>query len=176
MKKIYTFALDDEIPLSDDVKSNIKLIAYVLYEELHDMDYESSMPILVYNDKLIVNDLYEKKNSYGYVYNFKSEQINYDKRLFNPMMINDYTFGITVNDGTIYEEKLLELLNKIMIMLKVEYNFVINSELYFSENINDETNRFSVSKIFNQDDISKNKLIKSRKLIPLNMIIRLIGG
>ena len=176
MKRIYTFALDDEIPLSDDVKSNIKLIAYLLYEELHDLDYGSNMPILVYNNELLFNDLYEKKNDYGYVYRFKSECFEYDKRMFNPMMINDYTFGITVNDGALNDEKILMLLNKVMKILRIKYNFILDSEVYFSKDIYDETNRFSVSKIFTQEVISDKKIVRSRKLVPLHVITRLIGG
>lgn len=177
MKKIYTFTLDDDIPLSDIVKGDIKLIAYYLYEKIHDMDYGSDTPILVSNNFLKVNHLYEKKDYQGYIYYFESEHMNSDSKMFNPTLINDLTFGITVYEDRIDDNKIYELLRDTMMMLKLRYNFRISSNLYYSVDDEDETKRLNIFNIFDKNPIdSNNKMVKSRKLIPLNVITKLIWG
>ena len=63
MKEIYTFTLDDEEVPSENVKTQIKLVAYLLYEKLNELDFESNNPLLVQNNKLKTNYLYERYNS-----------------------------------------------------------------------------------------------------------------
>jgi hypothetical protein len=59
--------------------------------------------------------------------------------------------------------------------MRLDYNFIINGESYNSRSVDDESMRFEVLKRINKKYNKKTKtLVKTRKLIPLCYITKLI--
>lgn len=171
MKEIYTFTLDDEEIPSENVKTQIKLVAYLLYEKLNELDFESNNPLLVQNNKLKTNYLYERYDS-EYIYRFESEYSNYDSRMFNPMIIDDKSFGITVNAGMITIEDMALMLNEVTKFIKFNHNFNIDSVSYIAYNKDDESGRLKAIR-----DIGKKKIkekVNVKKLMPIFRSVKLI--
>lgn len=154
MKKIYTITLDDEIPLSDNIISDVKEIAYCLFEEIDKYD----RPILVIDDKknnLIKNELLESFNGTKYNYRFQSENSKIEKYLYEPFLINDKSFGFTVYDGSITDEEVLSFLNTIQTMLNFNYKFNIDSVYYDDEIINGRLSAYNFL-MYGSPDVNKN--------------------
>ena len=145
MKKIYTITLDDEIPLSESVSSDIREIAYFLFEEIAKYDRE----ILAVEDKkenLIKNELLESFVNSRYNYRFESEHSNIENYRYEPFLINDRSFGFTVYDGTISEEEIMHLLKTTLAFLKLNYTFNIDSVYYDDQHVSGRLSAYSFLK------------------------------
>ena len=133
MKRVYTFTLDDDIPLSENIGSNIREIAYWLYTEIINFDWPILWAIENKNSGLIVNELLDINYKGIYTYKFTSDDANTDYRKYEPFMISNTSFGFTVIDGSISEEEILKILNRILYMTGFKYKFNINSIVYEKE-------------------------------------------
>lgn len=134
MNKIYTITLDDEVPLSEKVISDIKQVVYILFDKIDSFDRK----ILVFDDEksnLKRNQLLEIKNNGEYIYFFESEHSLTDNYRYEPFIINNRSFGFTVYDGSIEDEEVRELLNYSLNFLKLNYKFNIDSSLYYDDDI-----------------------------------------
>lgn len=111
MKKVYTFTLNDEDIPSIEVKSDIKLIAYWLADTIENIS-EENQEILVLNENLRDNSIYDtvENNHLGYSLESDNDLQHYYK--YNPTIINDVTFAITVYENRIKDSELLDLLNQ----------------------------------------------------------------
>ena len=97
--------------------------------------------------------------------------------MFEPLMFDGRTFGITVNDGTINEEQLMALLNKVRKLIKFDFDFKINSIVYTSKNKDDESKRNKAIKEIGEK-LAPSKIDKPlvRKLIPTIFSTKVVRG
>ena len=165
MKKIYTITLDDDIPLSESISSDIKQIAYFLFEEID--KYDRQILVVDDNRNLIRNELLESYNNGRYNFRFESEHTNIDNYRYEPFLINDRSFGFTVYDGSITEEEILSLLNNVLIFFGLNYKFNIDSIYYDDEFVNGRLTAYNYimkdSTEVKQDNI---KVKKKTRLLP----------
>lgn len=176
-KRIYTFTLDDDDYPSEYLTNNIRIIAILLYEELKVQDYESDNPILIQSKTIQENYLVLVDNYLYSRYKFGSEDNKQDYQMFEPLMFDGRTFGITVNDGTINEEQLMVLLNKVRKLIKFDFDFKIDSIVYTSKNKDDESNRNKAIKEIGEK-LAPSKIDKPlvRKLIPTIFSTKVVRG
>lgn len=176
-KRIYTFTLDDDDYPSEYLTNNIRIIAILLYEELKVQDYESDNPILIQSKTIQENYLVLVDNYLYSRYKFGSEDSKQDYQMFEPLMFDGRTFGITVNDGTINEEQLMVLLNKVRKLIKFDFDFKIDSIVYTSKNKDDESNRNKAIKEIGEK-LAPSKIDKPlvRKLIPTIFSTKVVRG
>lgn len=165
MKKIYTITLDDEIPLSESISSDIKEIAYFLFEEIAKYDRQ----ILVVDDdrNLIRNELLESYHNGRYIFRFDSEHTNIENYRYEPFLINDRSFGFTVYNGSIEEEEVLSLLNNVLLFFGFNYKFNIDCLYYDDEFINNRQAAYNFV-IGNTTEVKKDniKVKKKTRLLP----------
>ena len=135
MREIYVISLDDEIPLTENIRSNIREIAYLLFDEFNKYDREI---LSVDNDYLINNELYESFSSTSdkYVYRFTSDKSSIDYRMYEPFIIDDTSFGFTTYKDSTTEEEVRYLLSSVSNTLNFNYNFNISKKIYDNNNIN----------------------------------------
>lgn len=135
MKKIYAFNFDDEECLTDNFKSKIRLAAYLLYDSIYGYDDLISLNI---NKNIVFNRIHEGFNNSYYL-----DSDIYDDGIINyePFLLGDKTFALTVDDKLISEDEIRYLLNSVLNMVKIHGNVKVFSENYFSKDINDERNR-----------------------------------
>ena len=165
MKKIYTITLDDEVPLSDVVSSDIKEIAYFLFEEIDKYDRQ----ILVVDDdrNLIRNELLETYRDGRYNFRFESEHTNIENYRYEPFLFNDRSFGFTVYDGSIDEEEIQSLLNNVLIFFGLNYKFNIDSIYYDDEFINNRQAVYNFVTCGNREGKKEGIKVKKRaRLLP----------
>ncbi len=138
MKKIYRFTLDDDVPLSMSVDSDIREVAFWLYDELSHFD-DQIVCVDNYDepsaDGLIRNDLYDLKVNNEYVYHFTSDFVDVkNKMMYEPFILDDRSFGFTVNDGKMSDEEIERIFDGILKLLKINYKFNIESITYDDSN------------------------------------------
>lgn len=135
MREIYVISLDDEIPLTDNVGSNIREIAYLLFDEFNKYDREI---LSLDNDYLINNELYESYSSTSdkYIYRFTSDKSSIDYRMYEPFIIGDTSFGFTTYKDSTTEEEVRYILSSVSNTLNFNYNFNISKKIYNNNNIN----------------------------------------
>lgn len=130
MKKIYTITLDDDVPLSEDTISNIKEIAYFLFEEID--KYDRKILVVDDNHNLIRNELLESFVNGKYNFRFESEHTNIDNYRYEPFLIDNRSFGFTVYDGSIDDNEIFLLLRNVLSFFGFNYKFNIDS-LYYDD-------------------------------------------
>lgn len=173
MKKIYTFTLDDSEVLTGGKDTIVKVIAYIVYEKIRQIDYESLSPILVSNKTLKINELLEKYRDGQFVYSLLSEKDDNNSLMYQPVLIDENTFGITINDGTIDDGEIEVVLEESLKFMGWKYKFNIDSILYEAKNQEDESNRKNAIKKIGKKNIGsshvKNKI---RFTIPVSQMFR----
>lgn len=136
MKKVYTFTLNDEDIPSVEVKSDIKLIAYWLADAIVNMS-EEDQEILVLNENLHDNFIYDtiENNHLGYSLESDSDLQHYYK--YNPTILDDVTFAITVYENRIKDNEVLDLFNQTLKEIQevshiklTSSNFLITTSFY----------------------------------------------
>ena len=127
MKKIYTISLDDEIPLSDELLNEIKMLCFLVYDSIKILEYDEIEPILNY-DGIIYNELLESYSNGCFHYRFTYD--NYESGKYEPFMIDNKSFGFTVNDSKLDDEELVKILDENKKMLNMKYNFKVNAYVY----------------------------------------------
>ena len=175
MKKIYTITLDDDVPLSGNIGSDIREIAFWIYEELS----KFSEPILcmdddrdISNSGLIKNELYDISFEGKYIYKFTSDMKNVDKRMYEPFVLNDTSFGFTVYDGSISDTEVAIILENILKLLKFNYKFNIDSIVY---NDSKKANRLlAINEIMNKKEMIQASS-KKRVKVRLKPILSVLG-
>ena len=119
---IYKVSLKGNYEDSRLVYDNMKLMAYLVYDALMDYEYESDKDIL-FKDGVTMNELYDGFRNRINKYEF--EHGNFTNGEYEPFMIDDTSFGFTVNDGSINKEKIAFFVNEIKKLIRVDYEFNI---------------------------------------------------
>ena len=175
MKRIYTITLeDDDVPLSHNISSDIREIAYWLHEELDKFDE----PILCVDsdqeknsDGLIKNELYDISTKEGYIYKFDSDFKKVDYRLFEPFILTDKTFGFTVYENSISGGEISIILDSILKLLRMNYKYTLKSVVYDDKSIK---NRFNaIDKLIEKPETNNN--VKRRVKAPLKTLASVIS-
>ena len=109
MNKIYMVSLDDEVPLSNIIENKMKILCYLVYDEIRGIEYEQYTKILLL-DKIMYNELLEKKDvdDNDYTYRFEHEDITDGK--FEPFMIDKKSFAFTIVDDKLSENELKDFI------------------------------------------------------------------
>ena len=170
MKKVYTFTLKDEDLPSVEEKSDINLIAYWLADTLENMSDEQR-PILVSNKFLLDNPISDKVINNITGYSLESENDTQHYYNYNPTIIDERTFGITVYEERITDKEMLELLNQTLKEIGAfkearitNKSFIMETYRYKAENKDDETNRRKVLQEIKKH-LNKKVRIKKRPLL-----------
>ena len=164
MKTIYTFTFDCDSELIDRFNSNLRLIAYMLYEYIYNYYGDDRNP-------LVIHDGIERNNLISGEY-FKEYRLDSDKNGddgvdYEPFIIDNNTFGLTIRDDSFDINIIVKLLEEILRLLGVDYKYTINSSVYYARDIFDESNRDGALKFL------YNKLgFKYRKNKFISMIMR----
>lgn len=137
MKKIYSFTLDSDDYTSICFMSNLRLIAYLLYDSIYNYDGENVTALNI-NKNIIYNNINEN-GSYYYLDSdlYDDNNINYE-----PFILGNRTFCLTIDDDVMNEDTIKELLELEQHMANLSYKIHINSEGYYSKNKDDERFRF----------------------------------
>ena len=126
MKEIYVISLDDDVPLPSTTYSDIRQVAYLLYDELD--RYDKHILCIDDDDTLIRNDLYEIYSTISntYTYRFDSDKSNINYKKYEPFIINDRSFGFTVYENSVTKEEIYLMLNRAISFLKINSNYKFN--------------------------------------------------
>lgn len=137
MKKIYSFTIDSDDYASKYFKSNLRLLAYLLYESIYNYDGEFATALNI-NKNIVYNNINEDGNYYYLDSDiYDNGYINYE-----PFILGDKTFCLTIDDELMNENTIKELLELEQYMAKLNYKVSICSEEYYSKNKDDERFRF----------------------------------
>lgn len=138
MKRIYAFTLDSEDYPSSKFRSNLSLIAYLLYDIIYNYDGEYSTPLVI-NNTIKYNRIHESYRSNEYYLEYDK----YDEKYINyePFLIGNRSFALTIYDDLMSEEIICELMEQVMLLAKVDYLYTIKTMDYISKNKEDESNR-----------------------------------
>lgn len=138
MKTIYTFTLDDGNYPSEDFQNKLRLFACILYDYISGFDDYGKGPLDI-NSKIVRNNMHEIQNDSYYLDSdvFDNGYINYE-----PFIIGERSFGLTIVDGLIDEATLISIVGEVQYLLKLrDYKIKIDSVNYFSTDIEDERMR-----------------------------------
>ena len=181
MKKIYTFTLDDSEVLSERSKNDLRLMAYLVYDQLVAYEMRENKNLLVRGKYIKENELYERMENGIYHYRFASDEIYMENYFFEPFLINDYSFGMTVYDGVISNMEIEMILDSVISLIHFDKEIYIDSIVYDSINENDEDNRIdAIKRISNKInyvyvDKDESKIKKKSKYNPMMMLLRTFG-
>lgn len=160
MKKIYAFSLDDEDYPTGIIKSEISTIAYLMYEELKNMEEYSGSEILVMNKYLKENELLDVYRNGMYAFSkFKDEKSIYCE----PFLLNDTSFGITVYDDSITDSEMSMLVKLVSGFIHQNINFIMNTVSYEGESYSDEFGRMAAIKRLNEKKVKSLFPIRVKK-------------
>ena len=170
MKRIYVVSIDDEVPLSDKLADGIKVLAFLLYDEIRGYEYEDCQ--ILCHDDIIYNELLEKKeNDNKYIHRFTHNDV--ESGMYEPFMINDRSFAFTVIDGTISDAEIKGIIDRLRLFSKVNCSLNIHSVTYEDDK---KKNRLLAIKKILLDSEKKNKKegkVKIKSLLPvIGLIIR----
>lgn len=174
MRKVFAITLeDDDIPLSHDLGSDIRELAYWIYSELGKFDEQI---LCIDNDQeqntegLIKNELYDVKTEDGYAYKFESDIKNIDNRLFEPFILSDNTFGFTVYEGSLSDSELKAILDSALKLLKMNYKYKIDVILY-NERLNNRLQ--AIDLLIKKPEVVNN--VKKRVKVPTKVLTPILN-
>lgn len=137
MKKIYTFTLESEDYPSRGFDSNLRLVAYMLYDTIYNYD-EGYNPLDV-NKNIVYNKIHE--TYYGNGYYFDSDEMDDSLINYEPFIVGKKTFGFTINDELMSREVIDGLVMYVLNLLRLNYKVTINSFDYEARDREDERYR-----------------------------------
>ena len=138
MKKIYAFTLDNDDYPSEKYRHDLRLIAYMLYDSIYNYDGENFTALII-NKNIKYNDIHE-----GYrdgEYYLDSDEFDNGYIYYEPFLIGERSFALTINDDIMSEDVVCSLLNYTLNLLGFGYKFSVKTICYFSKNNEDERNR-----------------------------------
>lgn len=181
MKRIYAFTLDGDDYPSSKFRCNLRLIAYLLYDRIYNYDGEGFTALII-NEKIKCNNIYEgtKNNEYYFEYNeYNPKYINYE-----PVILSDNSFALTIDDRIMSEEILRDLMNEILLevllLSKINYSYSIKSIGYLSKDFNDERNRKKTliqlrDSLFEREIVTNKVCYIRKKIIDTSLFGKKVG-
>ena len=149
MKTIYIFTLKG---IDEDVEcfnNNLRVLAYMLYTSIYNYYGDNKFPLDI-NENIEYNELNEDCQSHVFQFDSEiyddSEYVDYD-----PFLIGDNSFGITISDETFDVEIIKSLLEQNMRLLGFNYKVDMDLFKYEAKDQSDERNRqIAIKTIFNK--------------------------
>lgn len=167
MKKIYIVSVDDDVPLSVVELNKIKLTCDYLYDEIIGLGYDKFKHILC-TDGVVPNRLLENVNDGSF--RFQYNDITSGK--YDPFMIDDTSFGFTVNDGVVTDEEVEELLRSASFSAGFRRKFNISSVTYEDDHDRHNKNRLhALKKVLLDREHQKRKKAKYTR-VKINPLLR----
>lgn len=139
MRTVYVFSLTDSVSQSMELLNKIKALAYLMYDEIKTFDIDNN---ILCHDNIIYNELLESNHDKKYYYRFKYD--NYESGKYEPFMIDDISFGFTVNSDKISYNEIMAIFNHIKMITMFEYDVSVSSYDYMEDRKN--INRLNVLK------------------------------
>jgi len=172
MKRIYTITFEDGEYPSNNVESNIKVLMYLLYKEIENLEYESDE--ILYKKGLMYNELFEIEQGKQYEYRFDSEKNICNFSMYEPFMIDKFSFGFTINDDLIDSGTVQLLLENLQKMLRTNYKFTIDNRYVYEK---DRERMKILKKIQNKEEIleKENNGYTKVRVKPLLTVLSIIG-
>lgn len=133
MKRIYTFTLEADEYASKRFRSDLRLLAYLLYDSIYNYDGEDVTALNI-NKNIVYNGI----NDNGDYYYMDSDIYDNGYINYEPFIIGKNTFALTIDDSIMDESTIRELLEIELRLSRLSYNIVINSQPYMSKNKDDE--------------------------------------
>jgi len=160
MKRIYTITFEDGEYPSNNVESNIKVLMYLLYKEIENLEYESDE--ILYKKGLMYNELFDSEKN---ICNFS---------MYEPFMIDKFSFGFTINDDLIDSGTVQLLLENLQKMLRTNYKFTIDNRYVYEK---DRERMKILKKIQNKEEIleKENNGYTKVRVKPLLTVLSIIG-
>lgn len=145
MKRIYAFTLDGEDYPSSRFDSNLRLFAHMLYETVYSYDDVDNNPLNI-NRNIVYNYIHDLDGGSSYYFDSDINEIT-DKFInYEPFIVGSNTFCFTVQENLISKEGIIELVNYINRLLKLNYTVTINEFDYVSKDKDDERHRYKAIK------------------------------
>ena len=145
MKKIYIFTLEEINVDSDKLAGDLRIIAHMLYHQILNYNGINNTPLNI-NKNIKYNNLCEDAKISGVSYYFDSDIIGDCIHKYEPFVIRQRSFGLTINDEMMSEKVLYELVDYVLKLTNLNYSFTIDSECYFASSKDDERNRLKAIK------------------------------
>ena len=120
---MYNISLSNANEVNNDTLDKVKLVAYLLYDALIDYEYDNDKNVL-YKDNIVINEVYD---SYNLVSKYEFEHTDYNTGIYEPFMINDTSFGFTVNDGSISNQEIINMIKEVKAMVNFDGDFTVSS-------------------------------------------------
>lgn len=137
MKLVYTFTMKDN-KTDDKYDDKLRLLACMLYESIYNYYGDGKFPLDI-NDSIIYNQINDIK---GREYRFDSElSDDIENVYYEPFLIGNNSFGITIYDESFNIEIIKQLLNENLLLLNIEMPVQIRVFSYLACDIYDESNR-----------------------------------
>ena len=164
MKKIYAFTLDSDDYPSDRFRYNLRLIAFLLHDLIYNYDGEGFTPLII-NKSIGFNNIYPGNGRNEYSLEYDNSDLKYTN--YEPFLIGDKSFGLTLNDKYINNETICNLMNEVLLLVKTNYSYNIKTICYDSKDFEDESNRKkAMHQLFNTVEKvkdEKNKLVRKKE-------------
>ena len=170
MKKIYTITLDSEEGFSRCIGDDIRIIASMVYDQIYNYIGEDIVPLNI-NKYIVFNDIhYGHKVLYGindgYKYLLQSDIYDDGYINYEPFIVGKKTFGMTIVDDSFDITIVEQIVNYVLNLLKLNYNFLIEEFPYQSRDIEDETCRdFIINKIYDKFSSGSVKRTRLRRML-----------
>ena len=138
MKRIYAFTLDNDDYPSKKFGFDLRLLAYLLYDTIYNYDGENSTALVI-NKNIKVNRIHEGFGRDEYFFDYDE----FDERNYNyePFLLGNSTFAITIDDTIMSEETLRGLFDYTLRLTGLKYRYKVDSKYYYSSSKDDERNR-----------------------------------
>lgn len=164
MKTIYAFTLESDDYHSSRYRYDLRLIAFLLYDKIYNYDGEG-YTALIMNDKIKCNRIYKGYTDYEYYLDYNESNEKYFN--YEPFLIGDRTFALTIDDQIMDENTICDLMNEtiyeILLISRVNYKYSYKKSGYLSKNIDDEKNRKKA--ILELKDMMSGKIQKKNELV-----------
>lgn len=166
MKRIYAFTLDSDDYPSEKFRHNLRLIAFLLYDTIDNYDVRENTALIV-NKVVKNNGIYEGSASNELCFEHDCDDLKYTN--YEPFIIGNCSFALTINDEVMSEQVICDLMDYIIRLLSLNYQYTVRSIGYPSKNINDESHRkkaiIGLHNLLNGKIKEVNPLVKKRAMI-----------
>lgn len=168
MKRIYVVSLDDEVPLSPELIDSMKVLGFLVYEEVMGIEYSSIDNILLH-DNIKYNQLLERKENNTYTHRFINNTP--ETGVYEPFMVNDRAFAFTVNDGMLNSEDIENILDRVKIYVD-DYDKINIDSVTYQEDTKNKNRLLAIRKLLTKDYGNKeDKKTKTRVKSILSLLI-----
>lgn len=178
MKRIYAFTLDGEDYPSSKFRSNLRLIAYLMYDYIY--NYDEGVNALIINKKISYNSVDYRVNLNDFHFEYDTSDEKYCNK--EPFFVGNRSFALTIDDEVMSEDIIHQLMNQVLVevslLTRVNYDYTIRTIGYLSKNMEDERNRKkAVCQLYDElaENVEKRSGFSRKKVMTSKNILRRVG-